>query len=159
MAASVGGGGEGPARLLHHILQTRRKKRGIMINVQYKPPFQILNIQQYTLLHDLSSFISYRDPGGQAVQQARLRGTHSPCPSFIDFFAPTSLNMSLNIFNNITQFWTLKESGAPCSVGQGQNFLLFTVEKSCETNPLLQRAVLQILRHSLFNRISTNWII
>ncbi len=63
--------------------------------------------------------------------------------------------MSLNIFSITTQFWTLKESGALCSLGQGQNFLLSTVEKSCETNSLLQRAVLQILRHSLFNQIST----
>jgi hypothetical protein len=81
--------------------------------------------------------------------------TYSPCPSIIIFFATTSINMSLNIFSITTQFWTLKESGALCSVGQGQNFLLFTVEKSCETNSLLQRAVLQILRHSLFNQIST----
>ncbi len=72
--------------------------------------------------------------------QARLRGTHSPRPSFINFFAPTSINMSLNIFSNITQFWTLKESGALCSVGQGQNFLLFTVEKSCETNSSVRLA-------------------
>ena len=56
-------------------------------------------------------------------------------------------------------FWTLKESGAFRSVGQGQNFLLSTVEKSCETNSLLQRTVLQILRHSLFNQISTKRII
>ncbi len=53
----------------------------------------------------------------------------------------------------------LKESGALCSLGQGQNFLLSTVEKYCETNSLLQRAVLQILRHSLFNQKSTKRII
>jgi hypothetical protein len=29
--------------------------------------------------------------------------------------------MSLNIFSLTTQFWTLKELGALCSLGQGQN--------------------------------------
>jgi hypothetical protein len=35
-------------------------------------------------------------------------------------------------------------------------FPFSTVEESCETNPLLQCTVLQILRHRLFNQISTN---
>jgi hypothetical protein len=70
------------------------------------------------------------------------------------------LSTWLNIFSiTATQLWTLKESGAHCSLGQGQNFLLFAVEKSCETNSLLQHAVLQILRHSLFNQISTKRLI
>jgi hypothetical protein len=47
--------------------------------------------------------------------------THSPCPSFINFFAPTSINISLNIFRLNTQLWTLKETGALRSMGQGQN--------------------------------------
>jgi hypothetical protein len=63
----------------------------------------------------------YRDPGGQAVQQARLRVTHSPCPSFLTFFAPAFINMPLNNSSLTTQVWTLKESGALCSLGQGQN--------------------------------------
>ncbi|MFN9904312.1 MAG: hypothetical protein ACK55Z_37160, partial [bacterium] len=63
----------------------------------------------------------YRDPGGQAVQQARLRVTYSPCPSIIIFFTTTSINMSLDIFRLNTQFWTLKETGALRSLGQGQN--------------------------------------
>ncbi len=63
----------------------------------------------------------YRDPGGQAVHQARLRVTYSPCPSFINFFASISSNVSLNILSLITQSWTLKELGALCSLGQGQN--------------------------------------
>ena len=80
----------------------------------------------------------YRDPGGQAVQQARLRGTHSPCPSFINFFAPISINMSLNICSLTTQFWTLKESGALCSLEQGQN----------SSSPLWKNLVKLILYYS-----------
>jgi hypothetical protein len=56
-------------------------------------------------------------------------------------------------------FWALKESGALCSLVLGQNFLLYTVEESCETNSLLQRTVLQVLRHSLLNQIFTKQII
>ncbi len=58
---------------------------------------------------------------GQHHPDTRLRVTYSPCPSFIIFFASTSSNMSLNILSLITQSWTLKESGALRSLGQGQN--------------------------------------
>jgi len=76
----------------------------------------------------------YRDPGGQAVQQARLRVTHSPCKSFITFFAPASINMPLTNSSLTTQIWTLKESGALCSWDRVKNSPS-PLWKSCETNP------------------------
>ncbi len=39
-------------------------------------------------------------------------------------------------------------------LGTGSKFLFFTVEESCETNPLLQSTVIQIFGHSPFNQIS-----
>jgi hypothetical protein len=44
-------------------------------------------------------------------------------------------------------------------LGTGSKFLFSTVEESCETNPLLQRTVLQILRHRPINQTSTKRII
>ncbi len=43
-------------------------------------------------------------------------------------------------------------------LGTGSKFSFSTVEKSCETNPLFQRTVIQIFRHSTFNQISTKRI-
>ncbi len=102
----------------------------------------------------------YRDPEGQAVQQACLRVAHSP-PSFHQHLSPclpttpASLNKS----------WTLKESGALCSLGQGQHspsplwknlVKLILSYLQCETQR--QHTASQISRHSPFNQKSKKQI-